>query len=147
VRPRAFVGSSKEGLSLAYAIQENLQHDAEVTVWPQGIFAPSKTALASLSDQLQRSDFGVFVFSPDDLLTLRRKAMAAVRDNVVFELGLFAGHLGVPRVFFVVPQGTKKSRIPTDLVGITPGSYDAKREDRNHQAALGPFCNHIRRAL
>jgi predicted nucleotide-binding protein with TIR-like domain len=61
--------TSVEALAAAYAIQENLQHDAEVTVWPQGVFSLSKTAMHSLAQALARSEFGAFVFAPDDDLT------------------------------------------------------------------------------
>jgi len=37
-RPRIFVGSATESLDIAYAVQENLEHNAEITVWTQGIF-------------------------------------------------------------------------------------------------------------
>lgn len=145
-RPALFVGSSVEGLDVAYAIQENLQHDAEVTVWPQGVFELSSTAMKSLADALSRSAFAIFVFTPDDRLWLRGNTFAAVRDNVIFELGLFTGKLGIGRCFIVIPDNVTL-RIPTDLTGITPGKYDPKRKDKNLQAALGPFCNQVRRAM
>jgi predicted nucleotide-binding protein len=126
-RPALFVGSSVEGLDVAYAIQENLQHDAEVTVWPQGVFELSDTAMKSLVSALTRSAFGIFVFTPDDRVWLRGTAYAAVRDNVIFELGLFTGKLGADRSFIVVAENTN-IRIPTDLTGVTPGKYDAKRK-------------------
>ena len=146
-RPAVFVGSSVEALDVAYAIQENLQHDAEVTVWPQGVVELSDTAVKSLLKVLRQSDFGVFVFSPDDQLRLRKKTYSAVRDNVVFELGLFTASLGSERTFLVAPEDAQNLRIPTDLTGVTPGKYDSKRRDRNLIAALGPFCNQVRRAL
>jgi hypothetical protein len=146
-KPAVFVGSSVEGLDVAYAIQENLQHDAEITVWPQGIFNLSETALKSLVRTLDKSDFGIFVFTPDDRLRLRRRSYSAVRDNVVFELGLFTGKLGTDRTFVVKPDGAVDLRIPTDLTGVTPGTYDPKRKDRNLIAALGPFANQVRRSL
>ena len=146
-KPTLFVGSSVEALAVAYAIQENLQHDAEVTVWPQGVFALSRTAMQSLAQVLEKSDFGIFVFAPDDQVRLRKRALGAVRDNVIFELGLFAGRLGVDRSFIVIPAGGKELHVPTDLTGVTPGTYEPRRKDGNLQAALGPFCNQVRLAL
>jgi Predicted nucleotide-binding protein containing TIR-like domain len=146
-RPAVFIGSSVEGLDVAYAIQENLHHDAEVTVWPQGVFDLTQTALKSLTKMLEKADFGIFVFTPDDRIRLRKKALSAVRDNVVFELGLFIGKLGVDRTFVVIPDDAKDLHIPTDLTGVTPGKFDPKRNDRNLSAALGPFCNRVRAAL
>src|SRR5437879_617847 len=91
LRPRLFIGSSNESLDYAYAIQQNLEDDAEVTVWKNGIFQLTKTAVESLIKALDKSDFAVFVFAPNDVLRLRKKNFAAVRDNVIFELGLFMG--------------------------------------------------------
>src|SRR6266567_8578536 len=120
-RPRLFIGSSKESLDYAYAIQQNLEDDAEVTVWKQGVFQLTKTTVESLIKALDRTDFAVFVFAPNDALRLRQKKYAAVRDNVVFELGLFMGKLGRHRTFIVVPKANKQLRIPTDLTGLTLG--------------------------
>ena len=146
-KPALFVGCSVEALAVAYAIQENLEHDAEVTVWPQGVFGLSKTPMRSLAQVLDRSEFGIFVFAPDDRVQLRKRTFSAVRDNVIFELGLFAGHLGIDRSFIVIPADGKALHVPTDLTGVTPGTYEPRRRDGNLQAALGPFCNQVRMAL
>lgn len=135
-----------EGLSVAYAIQQNLTHDAESTVWDQGIFELSKTTIESLTAAVDMSDIGIFVFSPDDISIMRESEKRTVRDNVLFEFGLFVGKLGRSRVFFVVPEKSDL-RMPTDLLGVTPGTYNPEREDRSLQAATGPVCNQIREAI
>jgi predicted nucleotide-binding protein len=99
-RPKAFIGSSTEALGIAYALQENLESDAEITVWTQGIFEPSKYPLESLLAELDSCDLGIFVFSPDDIATIRGAEASIVRDNVVFELGLFIGPLADTEAFF-----------------------------------------------
>lgn len=144
MRPRLFIGSSSEQLSIAYSIQANLDHDAQVTVWTQGVFQLTKSALESLIDSLDTFDFAVFVFHPDDISRIRNSSFETVRDNVVFELGLFLGKLGRDRVFFLVPRNVESLHLPTDLLGIVPGTFDNNREDGNIAASVGPFCNQVR---
>lgn len=143
MKPKLFIGSSVEGLNVAYAIQQNLTYDAESTVWDQGVFELSKTTIESLDGILDCIDFGVFIFSPDDVVVMRGKESPAIRDNVLFELGLFIGKLGRDRVFFVIPDGSTM-HLPSDLFGVTPGRYNPEREDKSIQAATGAACNQIR---
>lgn len=147
MRKRLFIASSVEGLDVAYAIQENLEYDLEVTVWPQGVFSLSKTTIEALFEQSDQFDGAVFVFSPDDTTKIRGKEKPSVRDNVLFELGLFIGRLGRENCFIVKPRSFLDLDFPTDLLGITSTDYDDERDDGNLVAALGPSGNKIRRTL
>ena len=147
MKPKLFIGSSAESVAIAYASQQNLRHTVEVTVWDQGVFKLSSTTVESLLDVLDQSDFGMFVFSPDDLISIRGKDSLAVRDNVLFELGLFLGRLGRKRCFILVPEGETELRIATDLVGVTPGTYETDRSDGSLQAATAPACSAIQEAI
>jgi hypothetical protein len=143
MKPKMFIGSSVEGLNIAYALQQNLTHEVECTVWDQGVFNLSDTTMESIDNTLEEMDFGVFVFSGDDVTTMRNTETNSIRDNVLFEFGLFIGKLGRNRVFFVIPDDNS-IHIPTDLLGVTPGKYEVKREDNRWQAATGAVCNQIR---
>lgn len=145
--PALFIGSSVEGLDAAYGIQQVLEYDTEPTVWSQGIFRPSQAVLSELVKCLPTFEFAVFVFSPDDTVKLRGAEFSAVRDNVIFELGLFMGALGPERCFYLVPRNAMALHLPSDLAGITPLTYNAARTDCNLLAALGPACNEIRKAI
>jgi hypothetical protein len=148
MKPRLFIGSSSENLEVAYAVQENLEAVAEVTVWIQGVFNPSRYNLESLADALFETDFGVFVFAPNDVTSMRGQERATVRDNVVFELGMFVGRLGRERCFILVPRAESANlHLPSDLLGLSPAAYDANRTDGNVRAALGPACSAISRSV
>lgn len=147
MKPRVFIGSSGEDLSFAYAVQENLERDLEVTVWNQGIFDPSKFVMESLLEILSGVDFGIFIFSPNDILIMREAEHRVARDNVVFELGLCVGKIGRERSFIILPRSNEALHLPTDLLGLLPATFDSGRQDGNLNAALGPACNAILRAI
>lgn len=147
MKPKIFVGSSKEGLDVAYAIQSSLEDFAEVTVWDQGVFQPSKFTIDSILSSLDNSDFGIFVFSPDDIIKIRDQQHLTVRDNVLFELRIFVGRLGIERNFIFRPKTITDFRLPTDLLGITLLSFDPDREDKNLKAAVGPAVSDLRNVI
>lgn len=147
MKPRVFIGSSKESLSIAYAIQETLDRDGDITVWTQGIFKLSSNALDDLISSLDGFDYAIFIFQPDDILIMREVASRSIRDNVLFELGLFIGRLGKQRVFYLVPQSSQDLHLPSDLLGYSYGTYNDSRDDNNLLASVGPFCNQVRQEL
>lgn len=96
---------------------------------------------------LRDHDFGVFVFSPDDILKIRKEEFHTTRDNVVFELGLFAGRLGKGRSFIVMPEGVQDFRLPTDLLGIITAKFHLDQAEENLEAALGAACHDISKQI
>jgi hypothetical protein len=94
----------------------------------------------------ERFDFAVFVFDADDVAQIRRAEVRTVRDNVVFELGLFIGRLGRGRAFWITAEGTAAPHIPTDLAGITRLTY-RKEEATSPQRLLAELersCQRLR---
>src|ERR1035441_1261189 len=104
---KVFVGSSVGGLFHARAVKQNLDYDAWVRLWNQGIFHTGSYPLDDLIAALDDADFGAFIFLPEDILILNRQnetvETKAVRDNVLFELGMFAGRLGSSSSTFPTP--------------------------------------------
>jgi len=148
-KPTLFVASSVESLEIARAVHDELQYDADVVLWPHGSWTLSRSTLEDLLGIVCEMDFGAFIFGADDVVRLRKAPFKTVRDNVLFELGIFMGNLGRERNFIVQPTAIKNFHLPTDLIGVKPASYDSTRVDRdgNIQAAVAPACNAIRREI
>jgi Predicted nucleotide-binding protein containing TIR-like domain len=134
--PEVFIGSSSEGEIVARAIEFHLHKYADVTMWMNKVFKPGVSYLQSLLNALDRFDFAVLVLTPDDVLESRDDSHSSPRDNVVFELGLFMGRLGVRRAFFVAEEN-KNLKLPSDLDGISRLDYRS-RDDMI--AAVSPAC-------
>ncbi|GAB5500791.1 MAG: hypothetical protein PsegKO_31020 [Pseudohongiellaceae bacterium] len=126
MKPRIFIASSLESLPIADAINVNLDFTAETIVWPRS--SPSSNFIDVLLDHAQSVDFAAFICSPDDFAVMRGEEKQVIRDNVLFELGLFMGRLGKERCFVVVPRGAE-IHTPSDLLGFTAIDYDENRSD------------------
>lgn len=144
-KPTIFIGSSAEHKNLAFAIQSSLEYDAQPFVWTQGTFEPSHFALESLENALDIADFAVLVCAPEDLTIMREHQHPTVRDNVIFELGMFIGRLSRKRTFLISPRGAEL-HLPSDLRGLMPETFDPEQMT-NPEAGLGPACNKIRVAM
>jgi len=142
MKPELFIGSSVEGLNIVEAVEQDLQHRFNVTAWKSGVFNVGKIALNDLLSQLDKSDFGIFIFSADDITQIRGTEYSTVRDNVLYELGLYTGRLGLNNVFILKPSNSKYDfHLPSDLSGINVGVYDTSR---NFAAAISPFCGNLK---
>jgi len=138
-KPRIFIGSSVESLSIADAVNLNLDRQAEVTIWRNGTFDLSSNTIDSLEKKAKSVDFSLFIFSPDDISIIRNQEKAVVRDNIVFELGLFIGALGKERCFILKPRGVDL-HLPSDLLGVTPADYEPNRSDSDLASAVNHAC-------
>ena len=145
MKPRMFIGSSTEGLALARAIRSELTDAAEITLW-NDIAVLGESFLESLVKAINEYDFAVLAVTADDLVASRGNEMLAPRDNVMFELGLFMGHLGRRRTYFVYDK-TSQIKIPSDLMGITLAAFDGNRSDASLRSAVASACDQIRTAI
>lgn len=144
-KPRIFIGSSKEGLEVAQALQYQLKQDANVTLWNEGVFELTRNYLESLLKATDEFDYAILVFRADDEATSRGATSPVTRGNVIFELGLFLGSLGSDRTF-VVYDTHKRPTIISDLEGITFAPFDSSA-DTEILSAVGPACFLIRQRL
>ena len=142
-RPVVFIGSSKESLPIAEAIESNLaDKNIVVRLWTDGVFGVSQFPLTELEKRVQEADFAVLVLGTDDVVESRNEKSDAPRDNVIFELGLFMGALSHERTFMVIPLDCD-IKIPTDLLGLIPLKYQS--DDSNDLAALlATVCDQLR---
>lgn len=144
-KPRIFIASAAESLDVADAFNVNLDHQAEVTVWKHG-FSLSQNTIDSLVKIAESVDFAIFIFTPDDVASIRNQERNVTRDNVVFELGLFTGTLSKERCFIVKPRNVDL-HLPTDLLGLTPADYNGERSDGNLEAAVNHPCVLIKKEV
>jgi hypothetical protein len=118
-KPKVFIGSSLESLKYAGQIKAKLQDVASLTIWKhKKIWRPGLATLENLINLLSGHDFAVLILSAEDITSSRGQVRPSPRDNIIFELGLFMGHLGRCRTFFLCRKGIDL-KIPSDLNGIT----------------------------
>jgi len=146
ITPKMFIGSSTEQLKTAEHLQVNLGDRIVMSVnWTQsGIFEYNDAPLDSLIDAVNNSDFACFFIEPDDIIITRGEEKTSLRDNVIFELGLFLGRLGKKRVFIIKNRDIKDLNLPSDFAGIHFLNYSPNNANGDIRASLNKVSIEIK---
>lgn len=139
MKKKIFIGSSSEELSIAKQVKEILEQDNEFevniwndnSVWENSIFKLNHNYLTDLLNVSLRSDFGILIGTCDDKVIVRGEEKLQPRDNVLFELGLFIGRLGLDNCAFLID---KNIHILSDVQGITLARAEMKNIDELKKA-------------
>lgn len=143
-RIRVFLISSGEAVDVARAVHTALSYDDfDVIPWNEGVFRVTSYTLKTLEDEVEKADFAIAIAHGDDTVESRGTEWPAPRDNVIFELGLFMGKLGLDRAILMEPRD-EKVKLPSDVAGITTIPYRFDPADRDRAAKLAPACNRLR---
>ena len=118
-----FMGSSSEATDFMEEIAVKLEElDTQPLLWNEtgkGIFIPGTNTIDALLAITKRVGAAIFIFNADDKTWNDKSALETldtVRDNVLFEYGLFMGALGKEKVCFICKNQPK---VASDLEGIT----------------------------
>jgi hypothetical protein len=153
--PSLFIGSSTEGLRVAQELRSNLEKRQNPdkrrivipTLWTDGIFRLGESVPDRIIETAATFDFAALVFSPDDVVLSRGIQNVSPRDNIVFELGLFAGQLGRARCFAVV-HDPDKPKLPSDFAGVSHATYTMEKDGEGKETpSVGAACDDIVKAV
>ncbi|MBV4429546.1 TIR domain-containing protein [Clostridium tyrobutyricum] len=122
---KIFIGSSGETLDLAKLLRDSLSEylkrsniPSQVHTWKDVSYGDmlNSTTLDLLIECFKDYDYGVFLFMADDITNSRKEEEYSVRDNVLFEYGLFLGIKGIKKCCMVYSDDIKIKSI-SDLEG------------------------------
>lgn len=136
---KIFIGSSTEELKLAESAKKILEPEFEVTIWndkiwDSAVFRINNNFLQDLLRATLQFDFGILLGTADDKVNIRGKDVLQPRDNILFELGLFMGRLGISKCAFIVE---KELNILSDIEGISLSRFSKKEEGSFIDAVTG----------
>jgi hypothetical protein len=128
MKRKIFIGSSSEGIKIANQVKDQINLELgdwiECETWDNGgVFSLNQGTLESLVKASRKYDYGIMLASKDDILVKRMKIFSVMRDNVLFEMGLFLGSLGLQRAFLITHD---KTSLPSDFNGVTVVKYNDK---------------------
>jgi len=146
-KPKIFIGSSSEALPIAKTIRYNLEEDKIATceVW-KGAIDIGENLLDALIKKAEEVDYAIFIFHPTDMVISKQTLNGSVRDNVIFEAGLFMGKLGKENVFIALPEKSEDVKILTDLGGYIMGNYNGNVET-DYESMTKAFCFRIEKRI
>jgi hypothetical protein len=126
-----YIGGSSSGAELvAGAVRDVLSRlardhypelaGAQFGLWTNA-HAIGSAAFGAVSDAAAAAQFGVFVLAADDRVDDGEATATAPSRDVIYELGVFTGQLGIDRVFLVSPSGLQ---VPAHVRAVKNAEYE-----------------------
>lgn len=121
MKKKLFIGFSQvNGSEIAIKVKNDIESSCgwiKCELWNNGkAFPLNDSTLNSLIVASRKYEYGVFIATQDDKVKETKREVLIPRDNVVFEMGLFVGSMGIERSFIMVEKGSK---LPSDFKEIT----------------------------
>lgn len=101
-------------------------------LWENGTFRINSNTLDSLMKSTLSCDFGLMIGTKDDEVRVGSEIKLQASENVIFELGLFMGRVGLTHSAFLVE---KELKLMSDVDGITVQFFD-KSVDSDYENAV-----------
>jgi len=132
-----FLGYSSEAEPVARSISVYLTGmGVDLLDWHQ--FKTGGFILQRVEEAARSTTCGIFLFTASDQLARKTGVRKVPRDNVIFELGYFAGKKGKERTLVIVEEGTE---VPTDLGGYIHVPLPRGRDTAAIETRLAKFIN------
>lgn len=125
---KIFVGSSSEAIEDYESICEKIEDLGHEAVGWKTSFQKGEIFLDSLFRIGNEVDAALLVATPDDILSSRGHQQQTLRDNVLFETGLFMGMLGRASTALIV-TGHSTVKLPSDLAGLNTFIFCGGKEN------------------
>ncbi|MCK5721325.1 MAG: TIR domain-containing protein [Gammaproteobacteria bacterium] len=143
-KAKIFIGSSMNGIAVAHAIESLLKENFKVIQWTGAPFNHSKPLVHSLRAIANEVDLAIFVFPYRDIHNHYFKE-EQLRSNLLFELGLFVGLLGIDRIFLIKPK-YESFEFPSHFEGLSTFFHDI-RNNKDLPSAIAPAVSIIHRMV
>ncbi len=150
---KIFIGSTTENLSKAKWIEELLleifQDSKQLKIdtigwWENSSFPFGKSFYEALILLADSCDAAIILAGAEDLTNKRGVLEFQPRDNLIFELGLFAGKNGREESLLVTLGNT---RLPSDLEGISKlelsDSEDSEKFKKRNRSKISAWLNQL----
>lgn len=86
MKPRIFIGSSFEGLSVAKRVKDFFQNDYDCFLWSDDIFKNNESFLETLVKSASLFDFGFMIFQ--QMMKLQLEIIILKHHGIIFYLNM-----------------------------------------------------------
>jgi hypothetical protein len=141
-----FICSSSEALDVVLPLEELLiEKQFSPTIWRNGTFGLGQQYTESIIKASKEHDYAIIILSPDGG-KVNGSDTFSVKDNVIFEMGLFISAFNRERTFFLVEK-TPHLTLPSYISGLNTATYVYKSERELLKIELRNACTAIEKAI